>query len=151
MTWPWRAVGPRLRIIAAMKSTLVTCTALASVAALGGLAGATLSADSTPATAADTTAAPVEVRTQVVHRTVRVVRHVHVKHHRRAAPVAAPAVVPVSRPVAAAPAAAPAAAAPAATPAPAPRPRVVTRTSGASSHGESDDHGREHESEGGDD
>lgn len=139
-----------------MKSTLVTCTALTSVAALGGLAGATLSADSTPATAADTTAAPVEIRTQVVHRTVRVVRHMHVKHHRKVAPVAAaPAVVPVSRPVAAAPAAAPAAAAPVATPAPAPRPRVVTRTSGASTHGGSDDHGSEHESEheseGGDD
>jgi hypothetical protein len=132
-----------------MKSTLVTATALASVAALGGLAGATLTGGSAaPAAITGATTAPVEVRTQVVHRTERVVRHVRRVHHRRPAPATAPARVPVSQPAAAAPAVTHAS-----TPARPARPRVVTRTSGASTRGEGEDHGRDdgHESEGGDD
>jgi hypothetical protein len=80
-------------------------TALAAGGLLlaGGATGAALTAGSdTPATPERRAApAPVEVRTEVVHRTVHVVRHI--KPKRRAAPATAtPAVVaPRPQPVAA--------------------------------------------------
>lgn len=109
-------------------------TALAAAALLvaGGAAGAALTAQadrsSAPARAAGP--APVEVRTEVVHRTVHVVRHVRPKpKHVAAAPPApaAPAVTPVTaRPVAASPAR------------PASRP---LRTRSSATGGEREDHG----------
>jgi hypothetical protein len=82
-----------------------------------------------------------EVRTQTIHRTVRIVRHERVHHRRKPAPVVQ--TTPVSTP---------AAPVPAATAAPPPRPArpLVTRTSGSGrGHGDDGEHEREHE--GGDD
>ncbi len=57
-----------------MSETSTKIAAGLTLLALGGLAGAALSAESSPATGAAQTAAPVEVRTQVVRRTVHVIR-----------------------------------------------------------------------------
>jgi hypothetical protein len=139
----------------------------ASLVALGGIAGFAVGQPGHAGTVKQA-AAPVEVRTETVKRTVHVTRHEKPKHKRVRRP-AAPAVAP--RPASAAPPApappvtsAPVYRAPA--PAPAPRPvasvrppvsapthhPVTTRTSGGGSaggsHGERDDR---HESEGGDD
>jgi hypothetical protein len=66
-------------IIAAMPSLLVKGAAITGVAALGAAAGAAITAPADPARQSaaaprPAAAAPAEVRTQVVHRTVRVVR-----------------------------------------------------------------------------
>lgn len=91
-------------------------------------------------------APPVEIRTVVVHRTIRVVKHEKPRKPKTVATPPAPTqtaqVVPVSQP----------ASAPA--PAPASKP-LSTRTSGGSGEREDEDHGEEHEDheeyEGGDD
>jgi hypothetical protein len=111
-------------------------TALAAGGLLlaGGATGAALTAGSdTPATPERRAApAPVDVRTEVVHRTVHVVRHI--KPKRRAAPATAtPAVVaPRPQPVAAT----------VARPAPRPARPLRTRSSATTGGGE-----REHEVE----
>ena len=115
--------------------TAATTLAAAALLAIGGAAGAALSAGRAPVSRAAVAPAPVEVRTQVIHRTVHVVRHIKPKRVKRAAsPAPAPTVAaaPV-RPVAAA-----------ATPRPA-RP-LRTRSSATGSTA-----GGEHEHEGGDD
>jgi hypothetical protein len=76
--------------------TATTTLAAAALLAIGGTAGAAMSArpDHAPAAVA---AAPVEVRTQVVHRTVHIVRHIKPKRPKRVvppAPAPAPAVMP---------------------------------------------------------
>ena len=75
--------------------TATTTVAAARLLAIGGAAGAALSArpDRAPAPAA-VVPAPVEVRTQVIHRTVHVVRHIKPKRVKRAAP---PAPAPAPR------------------------------------------------------
>src|SRR5690242_13671387 len=91
------------------RTVTIMATAVGCLTA-GALAGYAASSDSTnapPVTAAERKQ-PVEVRTEVIHRTVRVVRHEKRKHRRRRA--AAPAVAaPPPRSVA--PAATPSAAA----------------------------------------
>ena len=122
-----------------------------TLAALGGLtafAVASGNAKEAAGTAAASRTQPVEVRTQTVHRTVRVTKRAHGRHG--ADDVAAPAPAPApAAPPAAAPAPAPAAPVTrAAAPAPAP---VTTRTSGSSEdnsgHGGGGDDGFEHEAE----
>jgi len=130
-----------------MKSTLITVGTLGGVAALGGLAGATLSHDAPTRQATADQPAAVEVRTQVIHKTERLVRHVHHRQPRPAAPAAA---VPATHPIAAPAPAVSAQPAPAVR-AVAPGPRIVTRTSGAGAGGGHEhDGGDEHEG-GGDD
>jgi hypothetical protein len=130
----------------------------ASLVALGSLAG--YAVGSGPAgEQADATAAkqqPVEVRTQTIRRTVRVVKHERPRGNRaQPAPPAAPAAPPT------APAAPTVAVAPStpvapqsAPPQPASPTPVRTRTSGAGSAGGEREHGDERdggEREGGDD
>jgi hypothetical protein len=70
--------------------------AAAALLVVGGAAGAALTAqpDRAAVAAGPAPPAPVEVRTQVIHRTVHVVRHIKPKKHPAAAPPApAPAVV----------------------------------------------------------
>ncbi len=83
-------------------------SALAAVALLvaGGAGGAALSPqdERAPTRSHRGEPAPVDVRTQVVHRTVRVVRHVKRRHPASAAPpapVAPPAPAPAPAPAAA--------------------------------------------------
>ena len=144
-------------------SRMIGLVALTGVAALAGWSVGQGSADQQPVGKVTGTAAkpPVEVRTEVIHKTVHVRRK---RHHRRAASrpsvrataprrrasVATPAPTQVAaappRPVVAQRSAAPSG------PAPAP---VRTRTSGGGGGGgggEREDHGEaEHESEGSDD
>ena len=67
--------------------TATTTLAAAALLAVGGTAGAALSAgrDRAPVPAA-AAPAPVEVRTQVIHRTVHVVRHIKPKASRAESP-----------------------------------------------------------------
>lgn len=144
----------------------------ATLAALGGITAVAV-AGSDRTDTAKPAAAPVEVRTETIEKTVHVTRHEKPKHKRMRRP-AAPAVAP--RPASAAP---PAPAPPVTSapvyraPAPAPTPRpvasvpapvstpthhpVTTRTSGGggsnggSERGEREDHEDRHESESGDD
>src|SRR3954447_5089809 len=133
----------------------------ATLAALGGLGAVAISSgDGTSASPAAQTQ-PVQVRTETIRRTIRVVKHEKPKHHRRPKPAAVPAAAPAPRPVAPAPRPAVTAAPPApvrpATPtrvvsAPAPTRHVTTRSSGSSGSGEHErEHETEHEHEGGDD
>jgi hypothetical protein len=80
-----------------MHPVTVTIAAL-GLLVTGGAAGAALGGrpDSVGAAATPSRPAPVEVRTEVIHRTVRVVRHIKPKH-RTVAP-AAPAAVPAPAP-----------------------------------------------------
>lgn len=143
----------------------------ATVAALGGLTAIAIGQPGSTSNK-ETAAAPVEVRTETIEKTVHVVRHEKPKHKRVRTPAPARAVAP--RPASAAPPPAPvtpAAAAPVHT---YPAPRTVasvrppssvpthhpatTRTSGSSGSAREDrgeDGGGEredrHESEGGDD
>jgi hypothetical protein len=116
---------------------LTATTAAVGLVVAGGAAGVALSERPDGAGVAATAArpAPVEVRTEVIHRTVHVVRHVRPKHR-------------VAAPPAPAPVQAPAPPARAAVQAPAPRPtrplRTHSSTTGAS-------HGDDGEHEGGDD
>ena len=75
--------------------TATTTLAAAALLAVGGTAGAALSAgrDRAPVPVA-AAPAPVEVRTQVIHRTVHVVRHIKPKRRK---PVAAAAPSPARR------------------------------------------------------
>jgi hypothetical protein len=134
-----------------MRSIKTKIGAGATLLALGGLAAYALSAGAQePATTAAAKSGPVEVRTETVHRTVRVVKHEKRRRNRGAshasgapaAPAAAPSPAPAR--VASSPAPAPA---PAAAPAPRPATRQVSN-SGPSRGG--DDHGRD-EAEPGDD
>ena len=65
--------------------TAATTLAAAALLAIGGAAGAALSAGRAPVSRAAVAPAPVEVRTQVIHRTVHVVRHIKPKRVKRAA------------------------------------------------------------------
>ena len=120
-----------------MSDTRTKIAAGATLLVLGGLAGVALSAESNRATGAAQTAAPVEVRTQIVHRTVHVIRREKPKRRKPTRATSSPAPIPaVSTP----PATARAVTLPAKPQSTAP---VRTRTSGASGgSGESDDHGR---------
>lgn len=121
-----------------------------SLVALGSVAGYSVGAG--PASEQRPVAAakrqPVEVRTQTIRRTVRIVKH---QRRRREPPAPAPATaavaaVPAARSTPAAPQAAP--------PQPVSSTPVRTRTSGAGSSGGEREHGDEHEGgerEGGDD
>ena len=142
-----------------MRPTPIQIAAGFALLGAGGVAGAALPVAAQRPAAVAAAPAPVEVRTQVVHRTVRVVRHERPKHLR---PRRAPALAPAEPPAApAAPAPAAAAPAPAATGRP-----LVTRSSGTAAHrsapaplrtrssstggrGREGDDGHEHESEGG--
>jgi hypothetical protein len=72
-------------------------TAALGLLAMGGAAGAALAGrpDSVGVAATPSRPAPVEVRTEVIHRTVHVVRHIRPKR-RTVAP--APAIVPAPAP-----------------------------------------------------
>lgn len=98
-----------------------------TLVALGGFAGYAVNGSASSAPASSNNAAtsqPVQIRTQTIRRTVRVVKHEKPKHPPAAAATPAPGVAP--RVAAAAPASRPATAVAAAPPAPA---RVsVTRT-----------------------
>ena len=119
--------------------TAATTLAAAALLAIGGTAGAALSAGRgrAPVSRAAVAPAPVEVRTQVIHRTVHVVRHIKPKRVKRAAPPApAPTVAPAPvRPVVAA-----------ATPRPVRPLRTRSSATGSTGGGE-----HEHEHEGGGD
>lgn len=127
--------------MSSMITKIATGTALT---ALGGLAGMAVRpehvATATPA------AAPVEVRTQVIRRTVRVVRHERPRHraHRAVPAPVASAPIPVPAPAAVQPVTY------AAKPPAAPRRSkpLRTRTSG---HGQGRDDGAERERRGHDD
>jgi hypothetical protein len=79
-----------------MHPVTVTIAAL-GLLVTGGAAGAALAGrpDSVGAAATPSRPAPVEVRTEVIHRTVHVVRHIRPKHRSVAA---APAAVPAPAP-----------------------------------------------------
>jgi hypothetical protein len=119
--------------------TVTTTLAASALLVAGGAAGAALSAglDRSPAAAATPAPAPVEVRTQVIHRTVHVVRHIKPKRVERSA--SPPAPPPVVLPARAQQAVAPVPQRPA---------RALRTGSSATGHGGDDD--REHEG-GGDD
>lgn len=117
--------------------TATTAVVAAALLAVGGAAGAALSAGPghPPVATVAAAPAPVEVRTQVIHRTVHVVRHLKPKRARRPAPPPAAVVAPArAQPVTAA--VAPRSARP-----------LSTRSSATGSGGGE----REHEHEGGDD
>lgn len=78
---------------------VIATTAAVGLLVTGGVAGAALVGRPEPAGVAATVArpAPVEIRTEVIHRTVRVVRHIRPKHRVAAAPPA-PAAVPAPAP-----------------------------------------------------
>jgi hypothetical protein len=126
----------------------------ATLAALGGLAAYAVASGDEPGATQAAKAQPVEVRTETIRRTVRVVKHEKPKHrrqsHRASTAAAPPAPAPAPAPVAAAPAAPAQPASSRVVSAPAPSRNVTTRTSGGSGRGE---HEGEHESEheGGDD
>jgi hypothetical protein len=117
--------------------TAATTLAAAALLAIGGTAGAALSAGRgrAPVSRAAVAPAPVEVRTQVIHRTVHVVRR-HIKPKRAAPPAPPPTLAPAPvRPVVAA-----------ATPRPARPLRTRSSATGSAGGGE-----HEHEHEGGGD
>ncbi len=120
----------RHRRARAMRPTPIQIAAGFALLGAGGVAGAALPVAAQRPAAVAVAPAPVEVRTQVVHRTVRVVRHERPKHLR---PRRAAAPAPAQRPAApsAAPAPAPAAAAPATAATGRP---LVTRSSGTAAH-----------------
>ena len=128
-----------------------------SLVALGSLAGYAVGSGP-PAEQPDAAAAkrqPVEVRTQTIHRTVRVVKRER-PHRNRAEPAAppAPAAAPPPPAQAAAVAPSPAVAPQSAAPQPTSSTPVRTRTSGAGPAGGEREHGDEREDgegEGGDD
>lgn len=125
-----------------MSETRTKIATGATLLALGGLAGVALSAESQQTTSsAATPTPPVEVRTEVVHRTVHVIRREKAKKV-SAPPARAATPVPAAAP---SPSVARVVSAPAPSPSPAP---VRTRTSGGSSGRGSDDG---HEAEGRDD
>jgi hypothetical protein len=124
----------------AMGSITTKIAAGTTLAALGGLAGMAVRPEH--AATADPAAAPVEVRTQVIRRTVRIVRHERPRHraHRTAPGVGAPAPAAPAAPAPAQPvtfAAKPPAAPKHSEP-------LRTRTSGGKS-GHGGDDGGEHE------
>ena len=128
-----------------MTFTTPRVAAIAALAALGGIGASALAFQPDPQAAkpvAAATAAPVEVRTQTIHRTVRVTRHER-SHKRKRRP----------QPVAAAPPQRVAVAAPTRVAAPAPAPAAPSRplrsrTSGSSGRGhEGEGHENEHEGE----
>ena len=129
----------------AAAGTMVALGALAAVA-IGAGPGQQVKTVSVPR------AQPIEVRTVVVHRTIRIVRHQKPKKQKRVAAPPAPAVT--TRPVQIAQAPAPVAQPtyhPVATkPAPVSSKPLKTATSGGASGGHKDDGGGEHEG-GGDD
>lgn len=135
-----------------MKPNRTHIAAAGTMVALGALAAVAIGSGGEPAAKAVSTPAaqPVEVRTVVVHRTVRVVRHQKPKKQKRVAAPPAPAVT--TRPVQIAQVPAPAPQPtyhPVATkPAPASSKPLKTATSGGG--GEREDHGDD-EHEGGDD
>ncbi len=136
------SMKPKRTYIAAA-GTMVALGALAAVA-IGAGAGEPVKTVSVPR------AQPVEVRTVVVHRTIRVVRHQKPKKQK---PVAAPPAPAAASPVqiAQAPAPQPTYQPVATRPAPAASKPLKTATSGAGS-GHKDDGGEgEHEHEGGGD
>lgn len=121
-----------------MGSITTKIAAGTTLAALGGLAGMAVRPEH--AATADPAAAPVEVRTQVIRRTVRIVRHARPRHraHRAApAPVAPPVRVAPAPPQPVTYAAAPPAAPKRSEP-------LRTRTSGGK-NGHGGDDGAEHE------
>lgn len=100
-----------------------------TLVALGGFAGYAVNGSASNAPARSSNAAatqPVQIRTQTIRRTVRVVKHEKPKHPPAAAATPAPGVAP--RVAAAAPASRPATAVAAAPPAPAPARVSVTRS-----------------------
>jgi hypothetical protein len=111
-------------------------TAAVGLLVAGGAAGVTLFERPEPAGVAQAAAArpaPVEVRTEVIHRTVHVVRHIRPKHRIAASPapvaVQAPAPPPQRTAVTAAP------------PAPrATRPLQTHSSATGASHGDDDEH-----------
>ena len=143
-----------------MRPTPIQIAAGFALLGAGGVAGAALPVAAQRPAAVAAAPAPVEVRTQVVHRTVRVVRHERPKHLR---PRRAAAPAPAQR--LATPSAAPAPVHAAAAPATAASGRpLVTRSSGTAAHrpapaplrtrssstgGREGDDGHEQESEGG--
>jgi hypothetical protein len=147
-----------------MRPTPIQIAAGVALLGAGGVAGAALPVAAQRPAAVAAAPAPVEVRTQVVHRTVRIVRHERPKHLRPRRPAAA---APAPAPPPAAPPPAPAARVPAATaPATAAAGRpLVTRSSGTAAHrsapsplrtrssstGGRGGEGHEHEREGGGD
>jgi hypothetical protein len=143
LAWRWQArehdalTFPFSSGADAVSDTRTKIAAGATLLALGGLAGVALSAESRHATSSAATATPpVEVRTEIVRRTVHVFRH---EKPKKVSTPPVRAAVPV-------PAAAPpravvrAVSAPAPAPSPAP---VRTRTSGGSGGGKGDDGGSE--------
>ena len=123
--------------------TAATTLAAAALLAIGGTAGAALSAGRgrAPVSRAAVAPSPVEVRTQVIHRTVHVVRrHIKPKRVKRAAPPAPPAPPPTLAPAPVRPVVA------AATPRPARPLRTRSSATGSAGGGE-----HEHEHEGGGD
>ena len=73
-----------------MRPTPIPIAAGFALLGAGGVAGAALPVAAQRPAAVAVAPAPVEVRTQVVHRTVRVVRHERPKHLRAAAAAPAP-------------------------------------------------------------
>jgi hypothetical protein len=116
---------------------LTATTAAVGLVVAGGAAGVALfeRPDSAGVAATAARPAPVEVRTEVIHRTVHVVRHIRPKHRVAAPPAPAPVQAPPPP-------------ARAAVQAPAPRPTRPLRTH-SSATGAS--HGDDGEHEGGDD
>jgi len=138
-----------------MKPNRTHIAAAGTMVALGALAAVAIGAgpDQATKTVSVPRAQPIEVRTVVVHRTIRIVRHQKPKKQKRVAAPPTPAVS--SRPVQIAQAPAPAPQPtyhPVATkPAPVASKPLKTSTSGSSgSSGHKDDGGGEHEG-GGDD
>ena len=136
-----------------MKPSRTSLAAAGTMVGLGALAAVAIGAGSgEPAKTVSTPRAqPVEVRTVVVHRTIRVVRHQKPKKQKRVAAPPAPAVT--TRPVQIAQAPAPAPQPtyhPVATkPSPVSTKPLKTATSGGGKSGEHEDGDNEHE--GGDD
>jgi hypothetical protein len=125
-----------------------------TLAALGGLAAYAVASGNEPTTTQAAQTQPVEVRTETIRRTVRVVKHEKPHRRRQSHRGPAPAAAPPPRAAAAAPAVAsvaPARPAPSrVVSAPAPSHHVTTRTSGSSGSG-ARGHENESEHEGGDD
>jgi hypothetical protein len=132
-----------------MKPNRTHIAAVGTMVALGALAAVAIGAGpgQQTKTVSVPRAQPVEVRTVVVHRTIRVVRHQKPKKHKRVAAPPAPAAT--TRPVQIAQAPAPTYQPVATKPAPASSTPLKTATSGSGS-GEHKDDGGEREG-GGDD
>jgi hypothetical protein len=127
----YRGLGWAISTIVDMHPLTATTAAVGLLVA-GGAAGVALFERPDPAAPTAARPAPVEVRTEVIHRTVHVVRHIRPKHRVAAPP--APAAVQGAAPVVAR--------------APAPRTTRPLRTQ-SSATGAS--HGDDGEHEGGDD